>query len=73
MDSKIYIAEGVVNTERIFGSTVEYYPATIVFKDGSEKKAMFKISQINNAVYTAERNPEDWPEDISFWEKLFLG
>lgn len=73
MKSKIYLSEAVKNTERKFGAVTEYQPVIIVYPDGSEDRAMYTIATLKRGIKTAANNPEDWPEDFSFWDKLFLG
>lgn len=74
IESKIFLNEKVENTERKFGSALEYQPLYVVMADGSEVPAMFTIDAIEDAIDRASRNPEDVPEeDKSFFEKLFFG
>jgi len=75
MKSKIFLEEEVKNKERRFGSDSFYIPVIIVNTDGyngtpSEKPALFTNSQIDVATERAARNPEDIPEDITFFEHL---
>ena len=72
MDSKILMKEVVENKDRRFGSNTEYYPCRIEMVDGTTKNALFTQSMIDNAISRAERNPEDIPQDMSFWASLFL-
>jgi len=71
MDSKIDMNEIVNNTERKFGSWLHYYPSKVITEKGEDKHALFTQDQINEAIARAERNPEDIPEDKSFWDWLF--
>ena len=66
MESNICKAEKVDNKERKFGEVMEYYPCRI---DG--EPALFTRHQMDIAILRARRNPEDIPEDQSFWS--FLG
>jgi len=72
MESRIVIDEVVENTERKFGSDTKYYPCKIEIsgKLGYSENALFTRNQIDEAIERAERNPEDIPEDKTFWEKL---
>lgn len=70
MKSKIDLNEGVDNKERKFGSTLKYYPAHVIDKDGNELNALFTKDQIDTAIQRALINPEDIPED-SIWESIF--
>jgi len=71
MDSKIIMGEVVDNKERRFGSWKEYYPCKVLKSNGEEKNALFTQDQIEQAIDRAERNPEDIPEDQTFWDWLF--
>lgn len=71
MKSKILLSEKVENLDRRFGSNVTYYPATVTDENGNEKNALFSESQITVAILRAERNPEDIPEDKTFWQAIF--
>lgn len=71
MESKILLSEKVENKDRRFGANVTYYPATITDENGDKKKALFSESQITVAILRAERNPEDIPEDKTFWQSIF--
>lgn len=68
-DSEIRMSEAVDNTERKFGEALEYFPAKVVRKDGSEAWAMFTESDLERAIARAEKNKEDIPKSI--WEKIF--
>ncbi len=70
MDSKILMTEKVENKERKFGSQLEYYPCKIITPSG-EANALFTKNQIEVAIERAARNPEDIPQDISFFDFLF--
>lgn len=72
MDSIIELKEVVDNHDRRFGSNTEYFPCKIVLIDGTIKNALFTQSMIDNAISRAERNPEDIPQDMSFWASLFF-
>lgn len=69
MESVIRIDEVVENKERKFGSNKYYYPCRVVNEDGETINALFTQEQINDAIFRAEKNPEDM-EDMSFWEWL---
>jgi hypothetical protein len=73
MESRIVIDEVVENKERKFGSDTKYYPCIIEISGilGYSENALFTRKQINEAIIRAERNPEDLPEDKTFWEWLF--
>lgn len=75
IESKIFLNEKVENTERKFGSALEYQPLYVVMADGSQVPAMFTIDAIEDAIARAARNPEDMPdkESKSLFERLFLG
>lgn len=66
MESKIILTDRVVNKDRRFGSATHYYPCLI---DGTP--ALFTEEQLQVAQERARRNPEDMPEDTSFWDWLF--
>jgi len=70
MDSKILLKEAVHNSERRFGSTNIYYPVKVITANGDEVNALFTEDQIDIAAERATRNPEDIPEDQSFWDFL---
>jgi len=57
--------EVVINKDRKFGSTTEYYPCLI-----GKEPALFTAGQLAVAKKRAARNPEDIPGK-SFWS--FLG
>ena len=65
--SNLDMEEVVENTERKFGSNLEYYPCLI----NKEIVALFTEHEIEIAMKRAARNPEDIHEDISFWNFLF--
>jgi hypothetical protein len=69
MESVIRIDELVENKDRKFGSNKYYYPVQVVTEDGHLVNALFTQDQINDAIFRAEKNPEDMPE-ISFWDWL---
>lgn len=71
MKSKIHKSEEVGNKDRRFGSALSYYPAMIIDGDGNETPALFTRAQIMEAKKRAARNPEDVPENKTFWERLF--
>lgn len=74
IDSRLWTSEKVKNTEHKFGETGGvYYPVYIEDENGNEVPAMFTKGQIDVAISRAARNPEDMPEDKSFFEKLFIG
>ena len=66
MKSEINTSEEVQNLDRRFGSCLFYFPCMI---DG--EPALFTKAQLDDAKARAARNPEDIPEDKSFWEGLF--
>ncbi len=47
-----------------------YYPCSI-YKDGKKVPALFTERQLVDAIKRAARNPEDFPEKISWWRKIF--
>jgi len=65
MRSEIDTSERVENEDRRFGSWRHYYPAMI---DG--EPALFTKDQLEVAKERAQRNPEDIPEDRTFWDFL---
>jgi len=67
MESVIRIDELVENKEGRLGRSEYYFPCRIVTGDGENVNALFKLEQINDAIFRAERNSEVM-EDISFWE-----
>lgn len=75
IESKIYLNERVENTERTFGSALEYQPLYVVMADGSEVPAMLTTAALAEGIERAARNQEDMPEQEgkSFFERLFLG
>ncbi len=70
MKSKIFFSEKLENKNRHFGSALTYYPAMIDNGFGEEHPALFTIDQIKKAMNRANLNPEDVPEEKSFWEIL---
>jgi len=70
MKSKIYLEELVDNKDRKFGSTLEYYPVRIESNDGHIVNALFTNSQLDKAIFRANKNPEDVPE-LTIWESIF--
>ena len=73
IESKLNLSEVVENTERKFGAALKYAPVYVVYPDGTEVPAMFTINAIENAIKTAAKNPEDMPNEKSFFERLFRG
>ena len=71
MESKILLSEAVENKDRRFGSNLIYHPAVVIKENGEEVNALFSESQITVAMMRAERNPEDIPEDKTFWQSFF--
>ena len=71
MKSKIILAESVLNEDRKFGSQSAYFPCEIKYVEGRIVPALFTESQIEEATERAARNPEDIPEDKTFWDFLF--
>ncbi len=69
--SEIFLKEEVENKERIFGSTDKYFPVIIVNQNNEKQTALFTKNQIREAIDRAKRNPEDIPENITFWKSLF--
>ena len=67
--SEIHLNEKVVNTERVFGSALEYFPVKIESSNGMTKWAMFTEREIKTAIERADKNQEDIPK--SFWESIF--
>jgi len=66
IDSNIDTSEVVENKDRKFGSQLHYYPCMI-----DDKPALFTEDSLIRATKRAARNPEDIPEDKSFWGSLF--
>ncbi len=66
IDSSIDTHEVVENKDRKFGAQLEYYPCMI---DG--EPALFTYGDLVSAKERAARNPEDIPEDKSFWDSLW--
>lgn len=52
----------VENTERKFGSALNYYCIRAQFENGVEKPLLFTSEEIAEASKRAEANPEDLPE-----------
>jgi len=71
MKSKIILSEAVENKDRRFGSNLQYLPAVIEYESGETASALFTEDQISVAIDRAGRNPEDIPEDKTFWQSLF--
>lgn len=71
MKSKILLEEIVNNKDRQFGAADEYYPCKLINEDGVETDALFTFDQLAVAVRRANKNPEDMPEDPTFWGKIF--
>jgi hypothetical protein len=71
IESKLFLTEEVENTERTFGSQKTYFPLKIQNEDGEISVALFTKDQIDVAIERAGRNPEDIPEDKTFWQSLF--
>ncbi len=72
--STIYKSEKVDNKERLFGSTLEYYPVMIKKSRGSEDSTplLFTENELEVAADRAARNPEDLPDTSkNFFEWLF--
>ncbi len=69
--SQIFLKEEVKNKERIFGSTDKYFPVIIIDQNSEKQTALFTQNQIREAINRAKRNPEDIPENITFWKSLF--
>ena len=69
MESVIRLDEVVENKDRKFGSGKHYYPCQIATDDGRLVNALFTQDQLNDAIFRAERNPEDIPE-MTFWDWL---
>jgi hypothetical protein len=67
IDSIIYVNEVVENTERKFGSALEYYPVYIKNADGDYVPAMFTLNELEIAIKRAANNPEDTPRKSGWW------
>ena len=67
--SKIYQENKVENTERKFGSALEYHPVKVVATTGEETWALFTETEIEKAVDRATKNKEDIPQSV--WARLF--
>ena len=67
--SKILFEDKVDNTDRKFGSALEYFPVKVVKSDGQESWAMFTEAEIDKAIDRASKNKEDIPK--SLWDKFF--
>ena len=70
MKNVIDTNENVENKERKFGSCLNYIPVMIKI-DGKSKEALFTMHELQIAIERAKRNPEDIPEDQTFWGYLF--
>lgn len=70
MKSEIHVSEMVDNQERKFGSTLHYYPATIVYDDMT-RPALFTRHQLEEAIERAASNPEDIPEKTNWLQRIF--
>jgi len=70
MKNNIDTSESVKNKERKFGACLEYVPVMIKV-DGKSKEALFTMNELQVAIDRAKRNPEDIPEDQTFWGYLF--
>lgn len=68
-NSKILFEDRVDNTDRKFGSSLEYFPVKIVKDDGQEFWAMFTEDEIVKAILRADKNKEDIPQSI--WQRIF--
>ena len=68
-DSTIKLDEKVENTERKFGSALEYYPVEVITESGETEWAMFTKNESDSAVKRASENKEDIPKSI--WESMF--
>jgi len=71
MKSKIYLNDVVENTERKFGSNVQYFCCDVEFEDGKILPAMFTASNIEIAIDRANKNKEDIPKQESWYAKIF--
>lgn len=71
LDSKIETSERVVNKERKFGAALEYFPAYIIDDTGKEIPVLFTKNQLTVAAKRAEKNMEDMPENIGWFDWLF--
>jgi hypothetical protein len=71
MESIIVLSEIITNKERKFGSQLEYFPCEIKQEDGICLHALFTKEQIFTATERANRNPEDIPENKTFWDSIF--
>jgi len=69
MKSKIVLSEKIKNKDRLFGSSLEYYPALI--EDNGTIPALFTKAEIDRAIIRAKRNPEDTVQKKTFWERVF--
>lgn len=67
----IYVSEKLENKDRRFGACQEYIPALVTEERGAEVPALFTAHELDKAIERAARNPEDIPEDKSFFTKLF--
>lgn len=70
IEGKLYLQERVENKDRRFGSNKEYFPVIVRRFDGQEVPALFTDHDITAAIERAKVNPEDVPEDKSFWDIL---
>lgn len=61
--SRIYLDEKLENKDFTFGENKYYYPAIIVYPDGTEKKALLTEHRIGVITERAEKNIEDFPEE----------
>jgi hypothetical protein len=70
---KIYMNEVIFNTDRKFGSSDEYVQVYVVAEDGKLVPAFFTKKAIEEAMYTAYKNPEDVEDEQSWISKVFFG
>lgn len=71
IEGRIYLSEEVANKDHRFGQTDRYIPVIVITKEGVEKPALLTHDVLKDGVERAARNPEDIPEDKSFWGCLF--
>lgn len=72
MKSKIYFSEKLENKKRKSAAARFYYPAEIVLKNGTTKKALFTSNELMSAIERANKNPENFPvSSDSFWRRYF--
>lgn len=73
MESCIYAAEAVDNTERKFGSAQVYFPAMVEEVTGERRMAFFTADEVTDAINRGYANPEDAAPLIDAYERSERG